>query len=132
MQYGDSPRQERGGTEQTQPVGADAVDALAVLGEVVRSEHGRDGIRRFLGAVRAYLPTDVANAAATRLNVELPPRREAEPNERARSGTLRPEQLIQLFKLVGSLRPQEDGNAEKGESPDPAALLNLLRLLRKD
>ena len=87
--------------------GAEQVCAL------VRAEHGRAGVGRFLAAAAPFLPGDFIRQLAQRVGVDAP-HAETPAHEKPPAPQMKPEQLMKLMNL-----------ANGGGSGDAASLLKL-------
>ena len=95
--------------------------SAASLGEFVRSEHGREGVRRYVAALQPFVPRGFLERLAMQLQVEAPSERPPEPAEKpekraAAPAGMQPEQLMKLLQMMN----------KGGGKPDPAALLGML------
>ena len=57
--------------QQSEP--ASSLQAGVVLGQAVRDEHGREGLRAYVAALNPLLPRALVEQIAHRLGVEAPP-----------------------------------------------------------
>lgn len=93
------------------------LQAAVALGEHVRTEHGRDGVQRFIAALSPLLPDEVLQPAAQQLGVN-PPARGKEPSKKQqqRSGP----DMEQMLRLMQALQKGKDGL-------DPKLLMQLMQ-----
>lgn len=117
------PRQGAGGpahmNEELRPLaGAER------LCELIRGEHGRAGVARFLPALAPFVPRDFLEQLAARTGVDCPPAGAPPgklPHEKPREApAIKPEQLLKLMNMGG-------GNG----GLDPAALIKLMSELNR-
>ena len=98
--------------------------SAASLGEFVRAEHGREGVRRYVAALAPFVPRVFTERLAMQLQVETPPERPPEPApapppppRESAAPAMKPEQLMKLMQMM---------RGGEGGKPDPAALMGLL------
>ena len=99
-------------SQAAQPVEAERPLAAAErLCEFIRSEHGRAGVGRFMGALAPFVPRDFLEQLARHTGVNVPPAREAPHGERPPhsegphtppSQGMKPEQLLKLLNMTGN------------------------------
>lgn len=109
--------------------------AAVTLGEFIRSEHGREGVHRYVQVLAALVPHGLIVQVAKRLNTEVPPPLPPLPvddppspspppkRENKSAGNLSPEQLIKLMQNMG----KGTGGNGTGGGLDPAMLISLLK-----
>lgn len=119
-------------SQSAEPV--EAVRPLAAaerLCEFIRSEHGRAGVGRFLGALAPFVPRDFLEQLARHTGVQAPPARETpqaerpphtEPPHPPQSQGMKPEQLLRLMQMTGN---------GGGGGMDPATLIKLMSEMNK-
>lgn len=84
---------------------------------LIRSEHGRAGVARFVAALQPFVPHDFVRQLAGAVGVEAPRGEEPPEKKPQQSPQMKPEQLMKLMNLAGG------GNG--GGGADPASLLKL-------
>lgn len=105
-----------------QPIGA-----AAMLGEFIRTEHGREGVRRYLAAINPLVPHDILERIAAQLGENAPPEiRPPQPQQQAtpiehdpppKKNNMSPEQMLILMQAMNG----GDGGI------DPKILMQLLQ-----
>lgn len=104
--------------EELRPLaGAERLCAL------IRGEHGRAGVARFMGALAPFVPRDFLMQLAERCGVDCPPAAglppQRPPEKPRENPAIKPEQLLKLMNMGG------------GGGLDPAALLKLMGEMNK-
>ncbi len=90
------------------------------LCELIRSEHGRAGVARFLVVLAPFVPRSFLERLAERCGVDCPPAQDAPRHERPKeTPAIKPEQLLKLMNMGGS------------GGLDTAALLQLIGEMNK-
>ena len=125
-----------GGTPEERPVqgGISALQAAVTLGETVRAEHGREGVKMYVGMLSPLIPRVLLEQTARSLGMEPPPpepprqpepqlpppppREEPRREKGPAMGGMKPEQLL---KLMQGMKKGEGGGL------DPMLLLNLMK-----
>ncbi len=91
-------------------------EAVAV-GEHIRQEHGRDGVRRYVTAMAELLPLPFVEQLADFLGVERPQPR---PKRPPRAEGMPPEKLLPLLQAMS-------GGKDKEHGVDPMTLMKLFQ-----
>lgn len=114
--------------QQGQSGGVSPFQAGVTLGQSVRDEHGREGVRAYISALNPLLPRALLEQIAGRLGVETPPptppsmphaqHLSSEPlrSPQKESPAIPPELLLQLLQGAGG-----------GGGLDPTLLIKLLQ-----
>lgn len=87
------------------------------LGEVVREEHGRQGVQEYVRVLAPLLPRELVDQLAYRLNIPVPsppppPPQPAPPPPQKSAPMPDMEKLLQMMRLFDQLRPKggQSGN----------------------
>jgi len=102
------------GSEKILPLVREAV----AVGEFIRQEHGRDGVRRYAVAMAPFLPRPTIEQIADFLGVERPPL--PQPKRPRADAGLSPDKLLPLIQAMS-------GGKDKGPGMDPATLMKLFQ-----
>ena len=117
---GGNPPNQNGGAEG--PAKGDPIPAAFALGEFIRGEHGREGVRMYVQALSGLLPEEHLLQLSQKLNTAPPkPRpiqkeRDVEPK---RSGGMSPEQVLKLMQAMKK--------TESGKGIDPSILMSFMK-----
>lgn len=117
----DQNRQPNTRSQNPQPV-SQHIAAGATLGELVRIQYGREGVKRYLVAINPLIPYDALTRIADLLGEAAPPecvleQARPKPEEKPKSPAMNPEQMLLLMQALGG-----------GEGGlDPKLLLKLLQ-----
>lgn len=103
-----------------QPIGS-----AAMLGEFIRTEHGREGVRRYLAAINPLVPHDILERIAAQLGEPAPPElRPPQPQPTPiehdpppKKNNMSPEQMLMFMQALNG----GDGGV------DPKILMQLLQ-----
>lgn len=95
--------------------------AAIAMGEFILSEHGREGVRRYVRAIAPFLPPDLLEPLARRMGVPVPPPPPPPPEPAPEpppppKSALPPEQMMLLMQALGN----------KGGGLDPKLLMQLM------
>lgn len=123
-----------GDAAAAQGVVQNALQSGVALGQAVRDEHGREGVRAYVGALNPLLPRALIEQLSAKLGVEAPPmlppnlqhpshiQQEAQPIKPLQKDApaIPPELMMQLLQSLV-------GGGMGGGGLDPAMLLKLLQ-----
>ena len=97
---------------QPQRNGPSPLSCAVVLGEAVRDEHGRAGVKTYVKALAPLLPRELIDQLAYRLNVPVPapapppPPPLPPPPQKPPMQMPDMEKLLQMMRLMEQLRPK--------------------------
>ncbi len=115
-----------GRAEHVRDAWSQGLNAAVGLGDYVRTEHGREGVKRFVYAIMPLVPYSMIESLARALDVPAPaPGQSAERSVRIEEDKppskppMSPDQMLALVQAMG-------GGGQKSGGLDPKLLLQLL------